>query len=62
MVWFQPSPAGWTPLRESHLQRWIMNDTEAKPGKASQRVLYNLLEGELLVDESLFWEAPKHVY
>ena len=51
-IWsgFEPTPAGWTPFRDSPLQRWIMNDTEAKPGKASQRVLYNLLEGELLVD------------
>ena len=51
-IWsgFEPTSAGWTAFRDSPLQRWIMNDTEAKPGKASQRVLYNLLEGELLVD------------
>lgn len=51
-IWsgFETTSAGWTGCRDSSLQRWIMNDTEAKPGKASQRVLYNLLEGELLVD------------
>ena len=51
-IWsgFEATPAGWTAVQDSSLQRWIMNDTEAKPGKASQRVLYNLLEGELLVD------------
>ena len=51
-IWsgFEPTSAGWTALQESSSQRWIMTVTEAKPGKASQRVLYNLLEGRLLVD------------
>ena len=51
-IWsgFEPTSAGWTALQDPSLQRWIMSVTEPKPGKASQRVLYNLLEGELLVD------------
>ena len=51
-IWsgFEPTSAGWTALQDPSFQRWIMSVTEAKPGKASQRVLYDLLEGELLVD------------
>ena len=51
-IWsgFEPTSAGWTALQDPSLQRWIMSVTEPKPGKVSQRVLYNLLEGELLVD------------
>ena len=51
-VWsgFEPTSAGWKALQGPSSQRWIISATEAKPGKASQQVLYNLLEGELLVD------------
>ncbi len=51
-IWsgFEPTLAGWTGFQDSSSQRWIMSVTEAKPGKASQQVLYDLLEGELLVD------------
>ena len=51
-VWsgFEPTSAGWKALQDPSSQRWIISATEAKPGKASQQVLYNLLEGELLVD------------
>ena len=51
-IWsgFEPTSAGWKALRDPSLQRWIVSFTEAKPGKASQQVLYDLLEGELLVD------------
>ena len=60
-IWsgFEPTSAGWTAFQESSFQRWIVSITEAKPGKASQRVLYNLLEGELLVDGVPLGRLPK---
>ena len=60
-IWsgFEPTSAGWTGFQDPSSQRWIMNVTEAKPGKASQQVLYDLLEGELLVDGVPLGRLPK---
>ena len=60
-IWsgFEPTSAGWTAVQAPSLQRWIMSVTEAKPGKASQRVLYDLLEGKLLVDGVPFGRLPR---
>ena len=60
-IWsgFEPTSAGWTALQETPFQRWIVSVTEARLSKASQRVLYNLLEGELLVDGVPLGRLPK---
>ena len=60
-IWssFEPTSAGWTALQDPSFQRWIMSVTEAKPGRTSQRVLYDLLEGELLVDGVPLGRLPK---
>ena len=51
-IWsgFEPTSAGWAALRDPSSQRWVTSITAARPGKASQRVLYDLLEGKLLVN------------
>ena len=56
---FEPTSAGWTTLQGPPSQRWIVSVTEAKPGKASQQVLYDLLEGELLVDGVPIGRLPR---
>ena len=60
-IWsgFEPASAGWTALPHFSFQRWIVSVTEAKPCKASQRVLYDLLEGELLVDGVPLGRLPR---
>ena len=55
----EPTSDGWTALQDPSTQRWIMSVTKAKPGKESQRVLYDLLEGELLVDGAPLSRLPK---
>ena len=51
-IWsgFEPTSAGWAALQDPSSHRWVMSFTGGRPGKASQRVLYDLLEGKLLVD------------
>ena len=60
-IWsgFEPTSAGWTALQGPSFQRWIVSVTEAKPGKASQRVLYDLLDGVLLVDGVPLGRLPR---
>ena len=50
-VWpsFQAASNGWHVLSNSNGQ-WVTTQTEASSGFASQKVLYNVLDGELLVD------------
>lgn len=50
-VWpsFQPALNGWDALPSPN-ERWVTTRTKASSGRAPQTVLYNLLDGELLVD------------
>ena len=56
---FEPTSDGWTALQDPSSQRWITSVTEAKTGKKAQRVLYDLLEGKLLVDGVPLGRLPK---
>ncbi|KAG9125299.1 hypothetical protein FRC07_008195 [Ceratobasidium sp. 392] len=55
---YQPGSLGWT----SHLEpgsRWVSTVSESSPGRSSQQVFLNLLEGRLLVDGKPLGRLPK---
>ena len=59
-VWpsFQSTSDGWHVLSNSN-GRWMTTQTEPSSGFASQKVLYNVLDGELLVDGRPLGRLPK---
>ena len=59
-VWpgFQSAPNGWHVLSDSS-ERWVTTQTEACLGCAPQKVLYNVLDGELLVDGRPLGRLPR---
>ena len=59
-VWpgFQSASNDWHVLPDSN-GRWVTTQTEASSGFASQKVLYNVLDGELLVDGRPLGRLPK---
>lgn len=46
---FQPGPEWWTALALPN-DRWITTNTTPSDARATQKIMYNVLEGELLVD------------
>ena len=60
MVWpgFQSGSNRWHALSNPN-QRWVTTQTEAVSGFASQNVLYNVLDGELLVDGRPVGRLPR---
>lgn len=59
-VWpgFQSASNGWDTLPGPN-ERWVTTRTSASPGCASQTVLYNVLDGELLVDGRPLGRLPR---
>ena len=59
-VWpgFQSASNGWKPFPIPN-ERWVTTQTKASSGCASQTVLYNLLDGELLVDGRPLGRLPR---
>ena len=59
-VWpsFQSASNGWHVLSDSS-ERWVTTQTEGCLGCAPQKVLYNLLDGELLVDGRPLGRLPR---
>lgn len=59
-VWpgFQSASNAWKALRIPN-ERWVTTQTKASSGCASQTVLYNVLDGELLVDGRPLGRLPR---
>ena len=59
-VWpgFQSASSGWEALSGPN-ERWVSTRTKASSGRASQTVLYNVLDGELLVDGRPLGRLPR---
>lgn len=59
-IWpgFQPTSNGWDTLSGPN-ERWVTTQTRATSGCASQKVLYNILDGELLVDGRPLGRLPR---
>ena len=59
-VWpaFQPASNGWDACSSPN-ERWVTTQTKASSSCASQKVMYNVLDGELLVDGRPLGRLPR---